>query len=76
MENLFKQELFTSAVKDKIYSEMLIRKKRIGVREFAKEINISASTLNRVEHGNMPDLETFFRLCKWMKRSTNEFYNH
>lgn len=75
MKNRFKQQLFSEAVKDKMFTQMLKEKKRIGLRDFAKEIDISAATLSRIENGKMPDLETYFRICFWLKRSTNEFYN-
>jgi transcriptional regulator with XRE-family HTH domain len=29
--------------------------------------------LSRLEQGNMPDLETFARLCAWLRVSANEF---
>lgn len=38
-----------------------------GIRETAKEIGISAATLSRVERGLMPDLETFGKICRWLK---------
>jgi transcriptional regulator with XRE-family HTH domain len=38
-----------------------------GVREIAKEVEISAATLSRVERGYMPDLETFAKICRWLK---------
>jgi transcriptional regulator with XRE-family HTH domain len=38
-----------------------------GIREAAKEIGISPATLSRVERGNLPDLETFGKICKWLK---------
>jgi len=46
-----------------------IKKKRAGkgIREAAEEIGISAATLSRVERGNLPDLETFKRICKWVE---------
>lgn len=37
-----------------------------GVREVAKEVGISPSTLSRVENGKIPDLETFGKLCSWL----------
>ena len=45
------------------------RKKRgnSGIRITAKEIGISASTLSRIENGRIPDLDTFAKLCKWLK---------
>ena len=38
-----------------------------GVRETAREIGISHSTLSRVERGFLPDLETFSKICKWLQ---------
>lgn len=38
-----------------------------GVRETALEIGISHSTLSRIERGFLPDLETFSKICKWLK---------
>jgi transcriptional regulator with XRE-family HTH domain len=37
-----------------------------GIREVAAEIGISAATLSRVERGNVPDLETFAKICRWL----------
>jgi transcriptional regulator with XRE-family HTH domain len=47
----------------------LVRAKRgkHGLRETAKAIGgLSASTLSRIEQGNVPDLDTFLRLCAWL----------
>ncbi len=38
-----------------------------GIREVAQEIGISPSTLSRVERGHLSDLETFGKICKWLK---------
>jgi hypothetical protein len=35
-------------------------------REVAPEIGISPSTLNRVTRGKMPDLPTYFAICRWL----------
>lgn len=56
-------------------SEM-VKKKRgsKGLREVAKEIgNVSASTLSRIEQGNLPDVETYIKLCDWLQVSTDFF---
>ena len=37
-----------------------------GIREVALEIKISPATLSRVERGNLPDLETFKKICTWV----------
>jgi transcriptional regulator with XRE-family HTH domain len=38
-----------------------------GVREVAKEIGISAATLSRMERGHIPDLDTFGKVCRWLR---------
>lgn len=38
-----------------------------GIREFAGEIGVSPATLSRVERGKLPDLETFSKICKYLK---------
>jgi transcriptional regulator with XRE-family HTH domain len=37
-----------------------------GIRETAKLIQISPATLSRVENGNVPDLDTFRKICAWL----------
>lgn len=37
-----------------------------GIREVAKEIEISPATLSRVERGYIPDLDTFGKVCRWL----------
>jgi len=45
----------------------LLKKKRgaKGIREVAREIDVSPATLSRVERGNLPDLQTFAKICAW-----------
>ncbi len=38
-----------------------------GIRVTATEIGISPATLSRVERGNLPDLETFAKICRWLE---------
>ena len=45
-----------------------------GLRAVASEIGgVSASTLSRIEQGNVPDLETFMQICKWLGVSPEDF---
>ena len=45
-----------------------------GLRAVAEEIDgVSASTLSRIEQGNIPDLPTFVRICAWLGVSPDEF---
>lgn len=43
-----------------------------GVRTVAKEIGVSPATYSRVENNNLPDLETFKKLCAWVGMDPNE----
>lgn len=47
----------------------LIVKKRgtRGVRAAAAEAGVSSATLSRVENGNVPDLATFAKICRWLE---------
>jgi transcriptional regulator with XRE-family HTH domain len=51
-----------------------LRAKRAGrgVREVARDIGISPATYSRVENNNLPDLETFTKLCEWVGIDPNE----
>lgn len=49
------------------------RRGTLGVRAAAKEIYISPATLSRVENGNVPDLATFAKICKWLGEDPNRF---
>lgn len=37
-----------------------------GIREAAREVGVSPSTLSRVENGHIPDLETYRKICIWL----------
>lgn len=45
----------------------LDRRGQRGIREVAGEVGVSPATLSRVERGKMPDLETFRKICKWLR---------
>lgn len=58
------------------FSEMIKSKRGSkGLRILSSEIGVSASTLSRVEQGNLPDIETYLKLCEWLEVST-EFFTH
>jgi transcriptional regulator with XRE-family HTH domain len=73
MKIKFNQIEFSNAVKEKMFNEMLTEKRRIGVREFAKRIGISAPTLSRIENGRTPDINTYLKLCQWLKANPATF---
>jgi len=54
---------------------VIVREKRghKKLRETAKEIGIGPATLMRVESGRIPDVETFGKICRWLKMDPAEF---
>lgn len=52
---------------------ILTRRGPMGVRAAAKEIGISPATLSRVENGQVPDLDTFARICAWLGEDPSAF---
>ena len=65
MKSTLNNDLLSSMIKSK-------RQKK-GLRDTAKEIGIGLATLSRVEQGNLPDVETFIKLCNWLNVSTDIF---
>ena len=68
-----------STLNTHLLSSMLKSKRgTMGLRNAAAEISsefgeISSATLSRVEQGNLPDVETFIKLCKWLNTSPDIF---
>lgn len=46
---------------------------KIGLREAAREIGISAATLSRIENGKTPDVETMGMICFWLEIPMDNF---
>lgn len=47
---------------------LIIRKRGArGIRAAASEAEVSPATLSRVENGNLPDLATFAKICRWLE---------
>lgn len=56
------------------FSEMVKSKRgSIGLRTLATEIGISAATLSRIEQGNLPDIDTYLKVCDWLEVSSEFF---
>lgn len=53
----------------------MVRRKRGDkkLRETAEEIGISPATLMRVESGRIPDVETFGKICRWLRVDPGSF---
>lgn len=65
-----------TATLDTLKLSSMLKQKRgeKGLRTIAQEIGgVSASTLSRIEQGNVPDVDTFVRICKWLEVSMDEF---
>jgi transcriptional regulator with XRE-family HTH domain len=45
---------------------MLQKRGSRGIRAAAAEAEISPATMTRVENGNVPDLATFAKICRWL----------
>ena len=59
---------------EKLASMIKSKREDRGLRAVAQEIGgVSASTLSRIEQGNVPDVETFLKICSWLDTSTDEF---
>ena len=76
--NCFFGETPREIMASKIDSEKMatmIRSKRgkLGLRAAAQEIGISAPTLSRIEQGNLPDIDTYVKICEWLNVSTDFF---
>jgi len=52
---------------------LMERRGGTGIREFAKQLGISPATLSRIEHGNLPDIETFSKICDRLGLNPSEF---
>lgn len=44
-----------------------------GLRDTAKEIGTSSPTLSRIENGNLPDIDTYLKICKWLDVPSDYF---
>lgn len=65
---MFDHKLFCATIQ----SRLLLRK--ISLREAAKEIGISASTISRIANGDQPDIETFAALIRWLDVNPGQFF--
>lgn len=58
---------------DELAALIKLRRGDTGLRELAVAIDVSASTLSRIEQGNIPDLETYVKICRWLGVPTERF---
>ena len=55
---------------------MKLKRDSQTMREAGNEIGISATSVLRVEQGHLPDVETFGKVCKWLKISPAFFLEY
>ncbi len=65
----FNHDVFTSDINNKRLVDDL------NLRQAARQIGISASTLSRIENGNPPEIETFGRICQWLKEPPSKYFD-
>lgn len=58
---------------EELGKKIAARRSGTGIRAAAAEVGVSPATLSRVENGQMPDLETFSKICTWLKIDPGEF---
>jgi len=63
----------TSIDSSKLSHMIKSKRGKEGLRAAAKDIGISAPTLSRIEQGNLPDIDTYVKICEWLKVSSDYF---
>ncbi len=55
--------------------ERLVKQKRgnMGIRAAAREIEISPTTLIKIERGHIPDMKTLDKVCDWIGENPEQF---
>lgn len=57
-----------------LFQRDIIKKREAkSLREAAKEIGISAATLQRIEQGKEPSLDSYIKLCFWLNKPLENF---
>jgi hypothetical protein len=64
----FNAKAFSKAIKVKRIIELDQELRVVG-----EDIKVSASTLSRLENEHIPDLLTYAKVCKWLKKDMTEF---
>lgn len=63
-----------SALNTALFASMIKNKRGDrGLRETARELKISPTTLSRLESENLPDVDTYIKICEWLGVSTDHF---
>lgn len=49
---------------------------RLSMDDVAKQTLVSKATLSRLERGKTPDLITFAKLCDWLGKNMNDYFEY
>jgi transcriptional regulator with XRE-family HTH domain len=66
---------FDSANFSKEVKTKRVIEENIGVVALGEKIGTSGATISRVENGHTPEIDTYAKLCFWLKKPMNVFIN-
>lgn len=66
---MFDSQLFSAMIQARLHQ------KKISAREAARNAGVSASTMSRLINGDVPDMDTFSLMVKWLEIDANVFLN-
>lgn len=46
-----------------------------GLRDIAMVVGVSASTLSRIDNGNLPDMKSFMRICGVLQMQPGNYFD-
>lgn len=69
----FNYTKFNKAFTEKRFKTAYEKKQAMTVRVLAKEIGISAATVNRFANGSRIDIDSILKVCHWLKIEIGEF---
>ena len=58
------------------FTQAIIKKRKednISLRDLAKVVGSTCATLSRLEHGQMTTIDTFCKVCVWLKKDPKDF---
>jgi transcriptional regulator with XRE-family HTH domain len=66
---MFNRDLFAATLKAYLASH-----NNLSLREAGRRSGVSASTLSRIMTGEMPDIDSFGKLCAWIRQVPGTFF--
>ena len=68
MNNPFNSTKFSTELKKKR------KKEKLTIKDASLIIGISPATLSRCENARIPEVNTFYLCCKWLKKKMNNYF--